>query len=272
LVRRLARPTGCALLLIVLALTVANAGATPKKLLDLCQVSHPSDSTIPWDCRQLKDGDTPLKLFGNHWQDVLRFNRIDQRHFKAGASLKVPRDLKEITNFSPLPREYPEAAAAEKFILVDLAEQFLGAYEHGKLRFALPIASGTPETPTPAGDFRITAFDREHDSSLYQIDNTDTPYPMHYALRFYINPEGVAFWLHGRDVPGYPASHGCIGLYDEEMQHRYYKSPTKPVLQDITTLYQWVVDTKTDSGTITSLKNGPTVRIITSSIPQAPLR
>jgi hypothetical protein len=261
-------PTGCVLLVIIVAVTAGTAWATPKKIADLCQVAHPSDTTIPWECRKLKSGDTPLKLFGASWRDVLRFNRIDQRHFKAGASLKVPRNLATLAGFTPLPRDYPEAAEADKFILVDLAEQFLGAYEHGKLRFAFPIASGGAETPTPSGDFRITAFDRDHDSSLYKIDNTDTPYPMHYGLRFYTNPEWVAFWIHGRDVPGYPASHGCIGLYDEEMQKRYYKSPSKPVLQDITTLYQWVVGTRSDGGNLTNLKNGPEVRIISSPFPQ----
>ncbi len=29
-----------------------------------------------------------------------------------------------------------------------------------------------------------------------------------------------AFWIHGCDLPGYPASHGCVGLYDEEMQKK----------------------------------------------------
>jgi len=266
-VRRLSLVTGFALFVIMLAMVPGTVRAAPKKIANLCQIVHPSDASLAWECRKLKSGDTPLKLFGKRWREVLRFNRIDQRHFKAGASLKVPLDLAALADFTPLPREYPEVSGAEKFILVDLAEQFLGAYEYGKLRYSFPIATGNQENPTPAGDFRITAFDRDHESSLYQIDNTDSPYPMHYGLRFYINPQMVAYWLHGRDVPGYPASHGCIGLYDEEMQHRYYKSPAKPVLQDITTLYQWAIGANVDNGNLSSLKNGPPVRIIGSPIP-----
>ena len=44
---------------------------------------------------------------------------------------------------------------------------------------------------------------------------------MHYGLRFFIDKSvdtWPSYWIHGRDLPGYPASHGCIGLYDEEMQ------------------------------------------------------
>lgn len=255
-------PTGFAILAIGLIMATETAWAAPKKVTDLCLISHPSDTAIAWECRTLKWGDSPLKLFGNRWREVLRFNRIDQRHFKAGVSLKVPLDLTALTDFSPLPREYPEARGEGKLILVDLAEQFLGAYEYGELRFAFPITTGHQDNPTPTGDFRITAYDREHQSSLYDIENTAIPYPMHYALRFFISPEQVAFWIHGRDIPGFPASHGCIGLYDEEMQLRYYKSPSKPVMQDATTLYLWAIGTKSDSGSLTNLKNGPAVRIV----------
>lgn len=270
--RCLTLPTGCALLVLLLAMTPTTAWPVSKKLYNLCRVDYPSDTTIPWDCLKLKKGDSPWKLFGEQWPKVLRFNRLDRRHFGSGLSLKVPRNLQALADFSPLPREYPEMAEAGKFILVDLSEQFLGAYEHGQLRFSLPIATGNPENPTPAGDFQISAFHREHESSLYQIENTDIPYPMHYALRFYTNPVGVAFWLHGRDVPGFPASHGCIGLYDEEMQQRYYQNPSKAILQDVSTLYQWVLGARADTGNLTHLKDGPKVRIINSPRPLTPPR
>lgn len=268
--RRLLQPTLFALLLLTVSATTAWPAG--KKLYDLCRVEHPSDAALSWECRKVKKGDSPWKLFGAHWPEVLRFNRLDRRHFGSGLSLKVPTDLAALAAFSPLPREYPEAAAEAQFILVDLAEQYLGAYEYGQLKLALPIASGNPENPTPDGDFRVTAFHREHESSLYQIENTDTPYPMHYALRFHTNPAGVAFWLHGRDVPGFPASHGCIGLYDEEMQQAYYKNPSKPLLEDAATLFEWVIKGRNDSGNLTNLKDGPRVKIIGSPILQTPPR
>jgi hypothetical protein len=83
-----------------------------------------------------------------------------------------------------------------------------------------------------------------------------------YALRFFTNSKGVDFWIHGRDLPGYPASHGCIGLYDEEMQKKYYKYPRKPLLEEAKTLYQWVVDPSKDDNGYTILNNGPKILII----------
>ena len=59
-----------------------------------------------------------------------------------------------------------------------------------------------------------------------------------------------------RDLPGYPASHGCVGLYDEEMQVEYYAAHDrkvnkqyyhpldKPYLQGAQRLYEWVVDSE----------------------------
>ena len=239
--------------------------ADSRKQVSPCKVSHPSDEEIDWECRRLKKNDTLESLFGDQWRDVLRFNRIDRRHLYPGFPLKVPKDMIDVAGFTPMPETYPEAAGDEKFILIDLSEQFLGAYEFGRLAFSSPIASGDKKNKTPTGDFRIDAFSRDHVSSLYKIEKTNIPYPMHYALRFFISSQDVAFWMHGRDVPGYPASHGCVGLYDEEMQRKYYRNPAKPLLEDARFLYEWVIGTTPDNGKVTMLKDGPRVKIVGAS-------
>ncbi|HEY6871106.1 MAG TPA: L,D-transpeptidase [Geobacteraceae bacterium] len=241
------------------------AGATKKKRVSPCKISYPSDDKIEWQCYRLKRKETLESLFGDRWQDVARFNRIDRRHAWPGATLKVPARLDDIRDFTPLPKEYPPAAHEEKFILVDLSEQFLGAYEKGRLAFSFPIASGDRKFKTPAGEFRVTAFSRNHVSSLFKIEKTRIPYPMHYALRFLIGKKGIAFWIHGRDLPGYPASHGCVGLYDEEMQKKYYRNPEYPLLDAARKLYEWAIAGAPDEGNLHTLKNGPKVRIVGAS-------
>jgi hypothetical protein len=140
---------------------------------------------------------------------------------------------------------------------VDLREQFLGAYEHGRLMFSAPIAVGEAGHETPTGEFRINAVHRSHASSLYTVEKTDTPYPMNDALRFYTSPDGVEYWLHGRDIPGYPSSHGCIGLYDEAMQRSMYGFPRDPMLDDAKTLFEWVVAPREDKGRFLEIDDGP---------------
>ena len=237
-------------------------GAASKKPPSLCSIQYPSDDSVEWECLRLRNNETLEGLFGDRWRDVARFNRVDRRHAYAGVSIKVPRVMEEIRDFTPMSLNYPPAEGEAKFILVDLSEQFLGAYEQGRLAFSTPIATGEAENETPTGEFRITAFHRHHQSSAYFIKDTDIPYPMNYALRFHVTPMGVSYWIHGRDLLGYPASHGCIGLYDEPMQQKYYYYPRTPVMEDARTLYEWVITPLPDNGRFRILKEGPRVLIV----------
>jgi hypothetical protein len=223
---------------------------------------YPSDATVQWDCRTLNAGESLEKLFGEQWTSVARFNRIDRRHVHAGVSIKAPRQFDQLESFLPLPLLYLVADQERQFLLVDLSEQFLGAYEYGSLRFALPIASGGAHNPTPTGDFRITAAHRAHRSCLYTIEGTERPYPMNYALRFYVDRDGISYWIHGRDLPGYPTSHGCIGLYDEQMQKLQYGLPKDPELNDAKRLFEWVLGGEVEDDRVILLPQGPRIRII----------
>lgn len=225
-----------------------------------CSPSFPSDSLVSWSCFRFGRDASLEGLLGVWWEDVARFNRVDRRHVWSGRYIKVPLQPSDLKGFTPMPSAYPAAQADAKAILIDLSEQFLGAYENGVLVNSFPIASGEKDNKTPVGEFRITAFSRNHSSSKYVIEGTDTPYPMNYALRFYINRDGVAYWIHGRDMPGRPASHGCVGLYDERMQKKHYGSPSDPELDDARRLYEWVIGGVEDTGRLTRLKE--TVRVV----------
>lgn len=217
---------------------------------------------MEYECRRIGKGETLEKLFGERWKDVARFNRIDRRHMFPGLSIKVPLRLEEIEGYTPMPKEHPAAAGEGKFLLVDLSEQFLGAYEYGRLVFSAPMTTGAPGNETPAGEFRITGYHRNHQSTLYTIEKTNIPYPMTYALRFHVDASGISYWIHGRDMPGYPGSHGCIGLYDEHMQKKHHGSPRDPELSDARTLFEWAIAPRMDDGRYRLLDAGPRVSII----------
>ena len=248
--------------LMVAFLSISAQADSPKKHRGPCEIHYPSDATVEWDCRVIPPGESLETIFGEYWVDVARFNRIDRRHARPGLSIKVPKRLEELAQFTPLPLVYPSGELNKKFILIDLTEQFLGAYEFGALRFATPIASGNGPNETPTGAFRLTAAHLQHQSGLYTIEGTDRPYPMNYALRFHVNREGVSYWIHGRDMPGYPASHGCIGLYDESMQQEQYGVPKDPELFDAQKLYLWVLGDAPGGDGVISLPRGPRVHII----------
>ena len=249
-------------LMAVAFLSVSAQADSPKKHRGLCEVHHPSDAMVEWDCRTIRAGESLEALFGEYWIEVARFNRIDRRHARPGLSINVPRRLEELKAFAPLPLSYQAAEQDEKFILINLAEQFLGAYEFGALRFTTPIASGDGLNETPKGEFHLTVAHLQHQSSLYTIEGTDRTYPMNYALRFHVNREGVSYWIHGRDMPSYPASHGCIGLYDESMQKEQYSIPKEPELNDAQRLFVWVLESEPDDDRVSPLPYGPRVHII----------
>lgn len=247
--------------------STADPGANPLDPAreDLTRVEYPSQKNIKWHGRFILPNETIESLYGDDWQLVARFNRIDRRHVYPGMTIKVPDNMADIRNYSPLPQFYEPAKRYEKYLVVSMTEQWLGAYEYGRLKFSMPAATGRPGFETPTGLFRITARDKHHTSSLYKTDNDEEQYPMDNAMRFHVAADGVAYWIHARDLPGRPASHGCIGLFDEAMQNRMFDTPEKPVLLDSQKVYAWAVgeeEYEGDSGSHEELEDGPLVEVI----------
>ena len=241
-------------------------GASPddRGREDLSRVEYPSLQNIKWHAQFIEPHQSLESLFGADWVLVARFNRVDRRHVYPGMTIKVPDNMADIRKYTPLPQFYQPAARHEKFILVDVTEQWLGAYEYGKLAFSTPAATGKATTETPTGIFRISTRHLQHTSSLYKTANDEEQYPMDNALRFHVGTDNISYWLHARDLPGRPASHGCIGLFDEEMQLRVFGTPLKPVLRDSQKLYDWAAGEEEygeDSGETEELEDGPTVEV-----------
>ena len=237
---------------------------------DLGRIYYPSQDGIEWEPRFIRPNDSLESLFGKNWLYVARFNRIDRRHTYPGMTIKVPMNMEDARKYVPLPLEYEPARRHDKYILISLTEQWLGAYERGKLKFSIPAATGTKGYETPTGIFRADARHKNHTSSLYKTEDESGQYPMDNAIRFYIGSDNVSYWIHARDLPGRPASHGCVGLFDEFMQKRMYGIPADPVLDDSKKLYDWAVgedDYGYDSGSIEELASGPVVEVVGSNPP-----
>lgn len=88
------------------------------------------------------------------------------------------------------------------FLMVSLRKQRISVFdETGRVADA-PISSGRIGFATPTGVFSILEKNKVHFSNLYE----SAPMPNMQRLTW----SGVA--LHAGDLPGYPASHGCIRL------------------------------------------------------------
>jgi lipoprotein-anchoring transpeptidase ErfK/SrfK len=93
-------------------------------------------------------------------------------------------------------------AAEVTRVVIDLSDQLAFAYRDDELIGVSTISSGTDDKPTPTGIFPILEKRRMHHSIKY--DNA----PMPFMQR--LDNFGVA--LHAGNLPGYPASHGCVRL------------------------------------------------------------
>lgn len=246
--------------------TTSGPAASPEDRAqeDLSRYEYPSMAGIPWKAHFVMPQESLERLFGEDWIAVARFNRIDRRHTYPGMTIKVPRNMEEIRNYTPLPSVLDRAKKHGKYILLSVTEQWIGAYEYGRLVFSMPAATGKEGHLTPTGLFRVDAYHRQHTSSLYKTAKGDLQYPMDYGLRFFIDKEHYSYWIHARDLPGRPASHGCVGLFDEAMQHRVYSVPERPVIEDAKKLYAWVIGEEAyqlDDGTLQILADGPILEI-----------
>jgi len=97
----------------------------------------------------------------------------------------------------------PELAAAGPVeIVVSIPLQRAYVYRGGTLIGVTTVSTGRRGHATPVGRFSITQKRREHYSNLYN----NAPMPFMQRL----TNDGIA--LHAGQIPGYPASHGCVRL------------------------------------------------------------
>lgn len=111
---------------------------------------------------------------------------------------------KEVTDLKPgeytwHPEREPAGPVA---VVVSIPEQLVHVYRNG-VRIAVSTCStGKPGHATPTGIFTVLQKDKDHRSSTYN----NAPMPNMNRLTW----SGIA--LHAGNLPGYPASHGCVRL------------------------------------------------------------
>jgi hypothetical protein len=90
-------------------------------------------------------------------------------------------------------------------IIVSIPDQLVHVYRNGIRIAASTCSTGKLGHRTPTGVFKILQKDKHHHSSTYN----NAPMPNMNRLTW----SGIA--LHAGQLPGYPASHGCVRLPKE---------------------------------------------------------
>jgi lipoprotein-anchoring transpeptidase ErfK/SrfK len=104
-----------------------------------------------------------------------------------------------------------KVTAGRKSAVVDKTHQQIRIYQGGALVLTSKISTGKYSRSTPDGTFRIGySKDAYHTSAKY--NDAPMPWAVHVTRNIFI---------HGGDVPDYPASHGCVRLPDEAAEWFY---------------------------------------------------
>lgn len=138
---------------------------------------------------------------------LLKLNRLDAQHLRAGATILIPEQIDELNAYAPFPQRLEAAREVPKLILASLRVQAFGAYEYGNLVRWGPTSSGKKASPTPAGFYHTNWKSKATRSSI----NNEWLLPWYFNFD---NQRGIAF--HQYDLPGYPASHGCLRLLADD--------------------------------------------------------
>jgi len=155
-------------------------------------------------------------------------------------------------------------------IIISIADQRISVYENGALIARSSVSTGVERHPTPLGVFSVIGKHKWHRSNIYSAA------PMPYMQR--ITWSGIA--LHAGDLPGYPASHGCIRLTNDFATRlwRLTKRGTRVIIvredvqpAEITNPHLFVPKPKvasasTEAGTATLASNDNVTGAITSSL------
>jgi lipoprotein-anchoring transpeptidase ErfK/SrfK len=143
---------------------------------------------------------------------VLMLNRKDLAHLWAGDTLVVPDRVADALEFAPFPGELEAGRGEAKLVLVSVGVQAFAAYEGGRLVRWGPVSTGRRVSPTPPGLYHANWKARERRSTV----NDEWLLPWVVNIQ---NFGGVS--LHQYDLPGYPASHSCIRLLEEDARWIY---------------------------------------------------
>lgn len=128
------------------------------------------------------------------------------------------------------PLVYPNvikgAQGCEHKVIVDISAQRAFVFIDGQLAFETPVSSASKGRHTPRGTFRITEKIRTGKrSTIYKS-----------LMPYWMRLDQSAIGMHTGQLPGYPASHGCVRMPDESARFLFDLVPKGTTVQIVDSL------------------------------------
>ncbi|PZR24894.1 MAG: hypothetical protein DI535_20245 [Citrobacter freundii] len=144
---------------------------------------------------------------------IMALNRADMANLASMDSILIPNDLSgDIVFYLPFPLQVKGLEDIRKIIFFSYPSQSFGAYEYGNLVYAGPSNMGRKKDQTPTGLY-FTNWKAEETTSTF---NDEWELKWNFNIE---NKEGIGW--HQYAMPGYPASHSCLRLLEDDAKYLY---------------------------------------------------
>ncbi len=146
-------------------------------------------------------------------QVILALNRVDISNVLKADSIIIPTDAStNLMEYSIFPYNVRSIKDIHKIIFFSYPAQAWGAYENGHLVKWGPTNMGRENAQTPTGLFFTN----------WKAEETRSTVDDEWILKwnFNIANQGGVGW-HQYEMPGYPASHSCLRLFEPDAKYLY---------------------------------------------------
>lgn len=166
----------------------------------------------------LSESDSVLLNFKNKYTAeqqhiILALNRRDFNNLRQADSLIIPDSIwTDFMSYTPFPKQVKALDSVDKIILFSYPVQAFGVYEKGWLMHWGPTSMGSEAHPTETGLSYANWKKEEH------ISTVDDEWLLRWNVNIR-NQKGIGW--HQYSMPGYPASHSCLRLLENDARWLY---------------------------------------------------
>jgi hypothetical protein len=200
-----------------------NAGKTTRqKEIIIPEKEKPVKLKLPeihYSALPYRKSDSAIAYFKDHFTEsqkavIYSLNRIDAHDVHRADTLIIPDTfIPDWNAYSPFPLKIPALDSVNKIVIFSYPIQAFAAYENGVLKRWGPTSLGSRSHPTPTGLHFANWKSKKSVSSV----KDEWILPWNFNI---INKAGVGW--HEYHMPGYPASHSCLRLHEEDAKWLYY--------------------------------------------------
>jgi len=144
---------------------------------------------------------------------ILALNRLDRANIGAADTLVVPAKIEEdFLRYSPFPGHVTTLENVKKFVFFSYPIQAFAVYEYGNLIKWGPTSMGKKATKTKTG---LMFANWKKEVAISTVSDE-------WKLRWNVNVanfDGIGW--HQYALPGYPASHSCLRMLEEDAKWMY---------------------------------------------------